>query len=128
MTIIKEVFAYWVRSTRMSLLPWKGCRIRAKTVVARGFAHFPGGKGANQAVAAARMGAGTLMIGATGADEAGSMMRAFLQDDGVDTEMVGVNPRQPTGQAFINVSANRRERDRHRSGRKCRIITSRYPV
>ena len=76
-----------------------------ETVVARRFAHFPGGKGANQAVAAARMGAETLMIGATGADEAGSMMRAFLQDNGVDTGMVGVNPRQPTGQAFINVSA-----------------------
>ena len=77
-----------------------------ETVVARRFAHFPGGKGANQAVAAARMGAGTMMIGATGADGAGSMMRAFLQDNGVDTEMVGINPRQPTGQAFINVSAN----------------------
>ena len=77
-----------------------------ETVVARRFAHFPGGKGANQAVAAARMGAGTLMIGATGADEAGSMMRAFLQDNGVDTGMVGINPRHPTGQAFINVSAN----------------------
>ena len=77
-----------------------------ETVVARRFAHFPGGKGANQAVAAARMGAATLMIGATGADEAGSTMRAFLQDNAVDTGMVGINPRQPTGQAFINVSAN----------------------
>lgn len=77
-----------------------------ETVVARRLAHFPGGKGANQAVAAARMGAGTLMIGATGADEAGSMMRAFLQDNDVNTGMVGINPRQPTGQAFINVSAS----------------------
>ena len=76
-----------------------------ETVVARHFAHFPGGKGANQAVAAARMGAGTSIIGATGADEAGSMLRAFLQENGVDTEMVGINSRQPTGQAFINVSA-----------------------
>ena len=77
-----------------------------ETVVARRLAHFPGGKGANQAVAAARMGAATLMIGATGADEAGSTMRAFLQDNAVDTGMVRINPRQPTGQAFINVSAN----------------------
>lgn len=75
-----------------------------ETVVARDFAHFPGGKGANQAVAAARMGAGTLMIGAVGADEPGNWMRAFLQENGVDTEMVGINSRQPTGQAFINVS------------------------
>lgn len=76
-----------------------------ETVVARDFAHFPGGKGANQVVAAARMGAGTLMIGAVGADEPGSWMQAFLQENGVDTEMVGINSRQPTGQAFINVSA-----------------------
>ena len=76
-----------------------------ETVLARRIAYFPGGKGANQAVAAARMGAGTLIIGATGADEAGSTMRAFLQENGVDTEMVGINSRQPTGQAFINVSA-----------------------
>ena len=75
-----------------------------ETVVARDFAHFPGGKGANQAVAAARMEAGTLMIGAVGADEPGNWMRAFLQENGVDTEMVGSNSRQPTGQAFINVS------------------------
>ncbi len=75
-----------------------------ETVVARDFAHFPGGKGANQAVAAARMGAGTLMIGAVGADEPGNWMQAFLQENGVDTEMVGINSRQPTGQAFINVS------------------------
>jgi ribokinase len=76
-----------------------------ETVVARDFAHFPGGKGANQAVAAARMGAGTLMIGAVGADEPGNWMRAFLQENGVDTGMVRIDPEQPTGQAFINVSA-----------------------
>ena len=99
-----------------------------ETVVARGFAHFPGGKGANQAVAAARMGAGTLMIGAVGADEPGSWMRAFLQENGVDTEMVGINSRQPTGQGLYQCVRNRRECDRHRSGRKCRLDASRYPV
>ena len=76
-----------------------------ETVVARDFAHFPGGKGANQAVASARMGCGTLMIGAVGADEPGNRMRAFLQENGVDTGMVRIDPEQPTGQAFINVSA-----------------------
>ena len=76
-----------------------------ETVVARDFAHFPGGKGANQAVASARMGCGTLMIGAVGADEPGNWMRAFLQENGVDTGMVRIDPEQPTGQAFINVSA-----------------------
>ncbi len=76
-----------------------------ETVVARRLTYYPGGKGANQAVAAARMGARTLMIGATGADEAGNVMRGFLQNNGVDIAMVDSNPRQPTGQAFINVSA-----------------------
>ena len=75
-----------------------------ETVVAQNLAQFPGGKGANQAVAAARMGARTLMIGAVGADEPGSRMRDTLQDGGVDISMIGIDPDHPTGQAFINVS------------------------
>ena len=75
-----------------------------ETVVAQNLAQFPGGKGANQAVAAARMGARTLMIGAVGADEPGSRMRDTLQDSGVDISMIGIDPDHPTGQAFINVS------------------------
>lgn len=75
-----------------------------ETVVAQNLAHFPGGKGANQAVAAARMGARTLMIGAVGADEPGSRMRDTLRDSGVDIAMIGIDPDHPTGQAFINVS------------------------
>ena len=75
-----------------------------ETVVARGLAQFPGGKGSNQAVAAARMGADTLMIGATGDDEPGNRMRAFLQESEVDTALIKVRPDHPTGQAFINVA------------------------
>ena len=75
-----------------------------ETVVARSLAQFPGGKGANQAVAAARMEADTLMIGAVGDDGPGNRMRTFLQDSGVDVALVKTDTNHLTGQAFINVS------------------------
>ena len=75
-----------------------------ETVVARSLAQFPGGKGANQAVAAARMDADTLMIGAVGADGPGNRMRTFLQDSGVNIARVKTDANHLTGQAFINVS------------------------
>ena len=50
------------------------------------------------------MGAATLMIGATGVDEPGARMRAFLQESGVDTTLVTADKTHPTGQAFINVA------------------------
>ncbi|HEX7760434.1 MAG TPA: ribokinase, partial [Caulobacteraceae bacterium] len=64
-----------------------------------------GGKGGNQAVAAARCGAATAMVAAVGQDEAGGIMLASLWDAGVDTGAVITLPDQPTGQAFIWVSA-----------------------
>lgn len=74
--------------------------------MARHVHQFPGGKGANQAVAAARLGAKTLMIGAVGADEPGTTMRAYLQQAGVDVSGVKILSGHPTGQAYINVSAS----------------------
>ncbi len=75
-----------------------------ETVVAQNLAQFPGGKGANQAVAAACMDVDTLMMGATGADPPGNELRAFLQEKRVNTALVKSAADQPTGQAFINVS------------------------
>ena len=77
-----------------------------ETVIARGVEHFPGGKGANQAAAAVRMGADTVMLGMIGDDEAGQQLRSFLQDSGVDVAGVVVRPDTLTGQAFINVAAS----------------------
>ena len=77
-----------------------------ETVIASGVEHFPGGKGANQAVACALMGADTLMIGAVGADEAGASLSGFLRESGVDTQGVVVKAGEPTGQAFINVASS----------------------
>ena len=82
----------------------KNLPLPGETVIARNLAQFPGGKGSNQAVAAARLGADTLMIGATGNDEPGARMRAFLQERGVSTALVKVDAEHPTGQALINVS------------------------
>jgi ribokinase len=63
----------------------------------------PGGKGANQAVAAARLGRGVAMVGRVGDDQAGRELLASLRADGVDTAHVRVADGVPSGAAFITV-------------------------
>lgn len=77
-----------------------------ETITAGSVRHFPGGKGANQAVAAARMGAPTRLIGAVGTDAAADELCAFLQGAGVDLSSVVRKPDHATGQAFINVASS----------------------
>ncbi len=67
------------------------------------FATYPGGKGANQAVAAARLGARTAMIGRVGADGFGQMLRIAADVDGVNVERVLDTPGHSTGVALITV-------------------------
>lgn len=69
--------------------------------------HFTagGGKGANQAVAAKRLGAKTYFIGAVGNDAAGQMMTDLMSQDEIDLTAVKVLPKTSTGQAFITVDA-----------------------
>lgn len=74
-----------------------------ETVAAGRTLRLPGGKGANQAVAAARMGAQVAMIGATGADEGGAWMRACLQDAEVDIAGIRILQGHGTGTAYIAV-------------------------
>lgn len=59
-----------------------------ETVMGREFRTIPGGKGANQAVAAARAGAPVAMIGAVGTDGFGQELRVNLDRDGIDTRLV----------------------------------------
>jgi ribokinase len=64
-----------------------------------------GGKGANQAAAAAKLGAETHFIGRLGKDHFGSSARALLQAFGVQTVHLGSDSANPTGIAIINVDA-----------------------
>lgn len=74
-----------------------------ETLLGRGFAQEAGGKGANQAVAAARFGAKTRMLGFVGNDAAGSSLRTTLSRSGVDVSFVQVDAKKPTGVALITV-------------------------
>lgn len=58
-----------------------------ETVLATGTSRSPGGKGLNQAVAAARHGARTAFVGAVGDDEDGRMLRAVLTEDGIQAHL-----------------------------------------
>ncbi|MDQ0796918.1 ribokinase [Streptomyces sp. B1I3] len=75
---------------------------RGETVTGREFRTVPGGKGANQAVAAARAGGDVVMIGAVGTDEYGSRLRANLEHAGVDTDLLHTAA-GPSGTAHIVV-------------------------
>jgi ribokinase len=74
-----------------------------ETVSGTAVAHSSGGKGANQAVAAARAGVVVLMVGCVGRDEAGARLVAGLLDAGVDTSWV-TPVDAPTGVAVVTVA------------------------
>ena len=85
--------------TRVDALPKPG-----ETVAAPGYAVVPGGKGANQALAARRAGAGVVLAGAVGRDGFADLALDMLAADGVDLTRV-VRADTPTGAAFITVDA-----------------------
>jgi ribokinase len=64
----------------------------------------PGGKGANQAVAMARLGAHVVMAGCVGTDLFGTQLLKALQVDSVDTHLVATDPKESSGTAFIFLS------------------------
>src|SRR5438105_8953660 len=82
----------------VSWLPQPG-----ETVLGGEYALLPGGKGANQALAARRAGAAVVLTGAVGADHFADVALDLLRREGVDTRMVRV-VEQPTGCAAIMVS------------------------
>jgi ribokinase len=77
-----------------------------ETVIARGRMMCIGGKGANQAAAAAGLGARTTLVGAVGDDQEGSVALAGLEERGVDTAAVTITP-TATGSALIYLDAER---------------------
>lgn len=77
--------------------------IGGETLAGHGFSTAAGGKGANQAVAAARLGARVAMVGCVGDDAYGSELRNGLLADGIDCSGVEVAVGVPTGIASILV-------------------------
>ena len=75
-----------------------------ETVVGREVFYLPGGKGANQAVAAAKLGAATTLIGRVGRDASGRDLRRFLAAQGVDLTFVRDTPEAHSGTAIITVA------------------------
>ena len=74
-----------------------------QTVLGGDLSRIPGGKGANQAVAAARLGYRSSMIGRVGDDETGIFLRECLEKDGVETTSLLVTAETPSGIAMIAV-------------------------
>lgn len=78
--------------------------VMGETILGQGFKDGPGGKGSNQAIAAARAGADVRMITRIGRDTFGEMAQKAWAADGVDTRAVTIDETLPTGAAFIFVS------------------------
>ncbi|MFP3606047.1 ribokinase [Paraburkholderia sp. SIMBA_053] len=76
-----------------------------ETVLSDSLATVAGGKGANQAVAAARMGASVTMIGCVGRDAYGAQRIDELAAEGIDCAGIEVSDAHPTGLAMVTVSA-----------------------
>ena len=75
-----------------------------QTVLAHGLVMMPGGKGANQAVAAARAGADVVFVGSVGRDAAGDRTIAALRVEGIDVGQLSVDSSAPTGVALVTVA------------------------
>ena len=86
----------WVTHVRQ--LPKVG-----ETVLALSSQKLPGGKGLNQAIAAARMGAKVRLLGVSGADSEAHLLRASLNAEGVDTSTLLTRAEVPTGMAQVLV-------------------------
>jgi ribokinase len=75
-----------------------------ETVAGKAVLYFPGGKGANQAVSAAKLGAPSTLIGRLGADAFGKELRTFLAAQGVDLAFVKDTAEAHTGTALITIA------------------------
>src|SRR3977135_3375032 len=87
---------------------WRGPRLptRGETVSGGSFERAFGGTGANQAAAAARLGAAVTLGGGVGADDSGAGARADLEACGVDCRWLQTYAGAATGTALINVDAS----------------------
>lgn len=80
--------------------------LKGETLIGEDVHYIPGGKGANQAVAMARLGADVEMFGCVGDDSNGQILIRNLKDQGVKTDNIKVTENTPTGIALITVGDN----------------------
>ncbi len=80
-----------------------------ETLLGGEFKQFAGGKGANQAVAAARAGARVVFVGARGNDDFGKKAMLGLKKEGINVRYFKVHPKQPSGIALILVGGSSKQ-------------------
>lgn len=80
-----------------------------ETVLGRGFRMAPGGKGANQAIQAALMGAEVTMVGRVGNDEFGKILVDSCREHGIDTEHIALDPSVSSAVGNVQLEVNERE-------------------
>lgn len=81
-----------------------------ETLIGQSFNRFPGGKGANQAVGASRLGAKVSMVGRLGQDLFGDEQIQSLQGAGIDTSGIARDPEVPSGAATVTIDKDGRNR------------------
>ncbi len=86
-----------------------------ETILGGKFFMNPGGKGANQAVAAARLGGNVTFIAKTGNDIFGKQSVQLLEEEGINTSLIIADPLNPSGVAMITVDKN---------GENCIVVAS----
>lgn len=105
-----------VGSLNMDLVTYTGrMPVTGETIIGKSFKQIPGGKGANQADAIAKLGAQVRMIGCVGFDDMGNTLLESLKNDGVDTALVKKIEGVSTGIASIMVDS---------AGNNCIIVVS----
>ncbi len=77
-----------------------------ETIIGKTFFMNPGGKGANQAVAAARLGGNVTLITKTGNDIFGKQSERLFAEEGINTDFIVEDPDNPSGVALITVDRN----------------------
>lgn len=78
-----------------------------ETILASKTESFFGGKGANQAVGTARLGANVYFVGCVGMDPMGQQVLRHLVEEGVNVAFVGESENYPTGTAYVTASENK---------------------
>lgn len=86
------------------VIPVKELPQKGETILGGSPDYIPGGKGANQACAAGKLGGAVTMLGKVGRDEMGRALKENLAAAGVDVSHVEETPEAPTGMAVIYVS------------------------